>query len=271
MYNYSILNVLSFLTFIQFVLISLLEINRKKKIVRYLFAISLFLTFISYSFFTLYLLLNQESNYLSLILYLTLVIILFIYFACCMLDFSFVRLRFFFIPYFLFFILICKSSIYLNENISFYDLSFYENKLLSLHIIISLLSYSFLTVSSISSTAVLFQQRNLKLVLKRKINFFNSLPSIYEGEKITIRLLITTQFFLLMSLVTGFYYHKSLLYYQNFFSNEKFLLSTVTFLLICVLLLIRYFFGLTGKKIFSFVLLSFLFINIAYFGLKFIN
>ena len=270
MTNYSIINVLSFLSFIQFFLVSILEINRKKKFKRYLFLIALVLTLLSYSFFTYTLLRNHDSNYLSIILYLTLLIILIIYLLCSIIDFSFIRLRLFFIPYFFFFIILCNLSFYLSNNSNFSNLSLFEDKLLSFHIIISLLSYSFLTVSSISSTAVLFQERNLKKMFK-KIDILDFLPSIYEGEKITIRLLVTTQFFLLLSLLTGFYYHESSLFDESFFTNEKFLLSIITFLLICILLFIRYFFGLTGKKIFSFVLLSFLFINVAYFGLKIID
>ena len=50
--------------------------------------------------------------------------------------------------------------------------------------------------------------------------------------------------------------------------NEKSILSCITFLLICLLLSIRFFFGISGKKVFNLVLLSYFFINLAYFGIK---
>ena len=268
---YLILNTLSFLIFLQFVFISIMEINRKGKLNRNLFLFSLLLTFLSYSFLTLIFLRSNIINDISLILYFCLSIILLIYLICSLLDFSFIRMRLFFIPYFFIFIFLSILSFYFNENLNYLKFHFLENKLLGLHIIISFLSYSLLTVSCISSTVVLFQEKNLKNIFNTKISFLKLFPSIYEGEKITIRLIFITQFFLLMSLTSGFFYNKEFFGNQNFFTNEKILLSMITFILISILLFVRYFYGLTGKKIFSIVLLSFLFINFAYFGLKLIN
>ena len=91
---------------------------------------------------------------------------------------------------------------------------------------------------------------------------------MYESEKITIKVLYVTQFFLLISLLTGYFYSKEVAGFYGFIYNEKSILSIITFFLICILLLVRFIFGITGKKVFNFVLLSYLFINLAYFGYK---
>ena len=175
-------------------------------------------------------------------------------------------MRFFFIVYFSF-ILILFNFLTLH---SYDDNNFFilENKFLSTHIILSFLSYSFLSISALSSFAIFLQEKNLKSPLKKTNFFLNSIPSIYESERITIKLLYATQVFLILSLFSGFYYTTEITNNINDFFNEKSILSSLTFILICILLLIRYFFGVSGKKVFNIVLLSYFFINLSYFGIK---
>ena len=132
----------------------------------------------------------------------------------------------------------------------------------------SFIRMRFFSISAISSVAIYLQEKNLKLSNYNSNFFFNSLPSVYDSEKITIKLLYLTQIFLLFSLFTGFYYSSQVSNNLNDFFNEKSILSCITFLLICLLLSIRFFFGISGKKVFNLVLLSYFFINLAYFGIK---
>ncbi len=264
-----LINIQPFLLFVLFVGISFLDINRKNKFTKNLFLYSLLSTFCAYFFIVLNLTFEKNYNYLTLILYLTFSIILLIYFFSCLIDFRFIRLRLLFVPYFCIVLLICCFTFYgvnsLDKNIILF-----ENKLLTIHIITSLLAYSFLTNSAISSIAVFAQEKNLKNSYSKKSIFYQLLPSIYESEIITIRLLYATQIFLLLSLISGFFYSNELSL-SLYIMNEKSIISILTFILIWALLVIRKIFGLSGKKIFNLVLLSYLLINFGYFGYKLIN
>tara|TARA_A100001015_G_scaffold321102_1_gene450131 strand:- start:360 stop:806 length:447 start_codon:yes stop_codon:yes gene_type:complete len=145
----------------------------------------------------------------------------------------------------------------------------FDNSLLSFHIISSLLSYTLLTLSVLTSASVYLLEKNLKMDYSKKLNLIQVFPSIYESEKITINLLYLTEFFLFIALTTGFIYSTYESSYLDFLLNNKSILSMLTFFLILILLINKFLFGMSGKKIFNFVLTSFLFINIAYFGLKF--
>ena len=260
------LNFLSILIFILFVCISFLEISRKDKVKKNLFFISLF--FSTISCFTNFIYLTNFSfiNNYNLIIYFSLFLTFFLYFFICIVDFSFVKMRFFFIVYFSFILILFNClTLHSYDNNNFFIL---ENKFLSTHIISSFLSYSFLSISALSSFAIFLQEKNLKSPLKKTNFFLNSIPSIYESERITIKLLYATQVFLIFSLFSGFYYTTEITNNINDFFNEKSILSSLTFILICILLLIRYFFGVSGKKVFNIVLLSYFFINLSYFGIK---
>jgi ABC-type uncharacterized transport system permease subunit len=125
-----------------------------------------------------------------------------------------------------------------------------------------------LTIAAFSSLSIFSIEKKLKGPVHKFNAIYNILPSIYESEKITIKLLYTTQIFLLMSLLSGFIYSYKLLNNNSFFLDEKSIFSMITFILICGLLFIRYFFGISGKKVFNIVFLSYFFINFSYFGIK---
>tara|TARA_B100000989_G_scaffold291294_1_gene265610 strand:+ start:204 stop:1013 length:810 start_codon:yes stop_codon:yes gene_type:complete len=264
-----LINIQPFLLFLLFVGISFLDINRKNKLIKNLFLCSLLGTFCAYFFIVLNLTYEKNYNYLTLILYLTFSIILLIYFFSCLIDFKFIRLRLLFVPYFCFVLIVCYFSFYSLTNLEKNSI-FFENKLLTTHIITSLLAYSFLTNSAISSIAVFAQERNLKNSYSEKSGFFQLLPSIYESEIMTIRLLYATQIFLLLSLISGYFYSNELSL-THYIMNEKSIISILTFILIWILLFIRKIFGLSGKRIFNSVLFSYLLINFGYFGYKLIN
>ena len=249
-----------------FIFISFLEIERKLSISKILFLVSLLFTTFSVLINYRLLLSSEYANNLNIILSFSLLISFFLYFISCLFDFSFIRMRFFFIPYF--FIIFMLIEFMTFSKMLNVKLTFINNDFLFFHIILSFLAYSFLSISAISSVAIYLQEKNLKLSNYNSNFFFNSLPSVYDSEKITIKLLYLTQIFLLFSLFTGFYYSSQVSNNLNDFFNEKSILSCITFLLICLLLSIRFFFGISGKKVFNLVLLSYFLINLAYFGIK---
>lgn len=261
-----ILNFFSFLVFFLFLIITFFEIKRKGGLLKLLFFVSLFFSFLSSLITTYYFIVSGSENIILIMFSILLCIMFFLYLLACLIDFSFIKLRLFFTPYFL--IIIIITNFFLLNNFNTYNFNLFDKKLLSLHIILSLLAYSFLTIAAFSSLSIFSIEKKLKGPVHKFNAIYNILPSIYESEKITIKLLYTTQIFLLMSLLSGFIYSYKLLNNNSFFLDEKSIFSMITFILICGLLFIRYFFGISGKKVFNIVFLSYFFINFSYFGIK---
>ena len=75
-------------------------------------------------------------------------------------------------------------------------------------------------------------------------------------------------FFLFSSIISGLVFH--ITEYRDFYSffNYKVSLSILSFVLIIMFLIYRIIKGCTSFTTFKLVLISYLFINIAYFGIK---
>ena len=268
LYSTYLVNLQSLFLLTIFTIISFLDINRKDSFEKKIFLICNFLTFLSFFNFFLIIIPIDDVSQISKILQLSLIIISLSYFLLCLINFNFVRLRLLYIPYVLLFYVVTSISLLINSETSYSGNLLFNNKLLLSHILFSLLSYSLLTFSVLTSISVFLLEKNLKLTDKKNVRFISMFPSFYESEKITVRLLYLTIAFLFFSFITGFFYSLEYENFMNFLFNKKTILSIITFFLISVILIRRYFFGITGKKIFSFVLMSFLVINFAYFGLK---
>ena len=91
---------------------------------------------------------------------------------------------------------------------------------------------------------------------------------MYQSEILTTRFLYLTIFFLFSSILTGLIFHISK--YQDFFSffNYKVSLSILSFFFIFLFLMYKKVKGCSSFTTFKLVLLSYLFINVAYFGIK---
>ena len=139
---------------------------------------------------------------------------------------------------------------------------------LFLHIMVSLLSYAFLTLAAVSGLSVFFREKLIKV--KKRNDFFKHLPSIVDGERIEILFLIVAFTCLTLALLTGM----SLEYYESgkiFVLNHKNLFSYFTFLVIAILFAYRKLKGARGKRAARIVLLSYLFLTLAYPGVKFVQ
>ena len=262
-----LISFLSLIVFLLFFSISFLNIKRNNALLKKIFLFGNFLSFLSFMAVFIFLLNKNNVSEITKILFLSLSLLCLIYLIFCIINFNFIRLRLLFLPYFFLLSLICYSFFLIEIKYKF-ESNLFDNGLISAHIICSLLSYSLLTFSVLTSTAFYIVEKNLKLPNSKRSSLIILLPSIYESEKITINLLYLTQFFLLTSFLTGFYYYYLYSNYIFFLINSKSILSIITFFLISSLLIIRLYFGITGKKIFNFVIVSFLFINLSYFGLK---
>ena len=261
-----ILNFFSFLVFILFLIITFFEIERKGGLSKLFFLVSLSFSFLCFLLTTYYFIISGSENIIMVMFSILLCIMFFLYLLACLIDFSFIKLRLFFTPYFL--IIIIINNFFLLNDFEIYKFNLFEKKILSLHIILSLLAYSFLSIAAFSSLSIFAIEKKLKAPVQKFNAIYNLLPSIYESEKITIKLLYTTQIFLLLSLLSGFIYSYKLFNNNSFFLDEKSIFSMITFILICGLLFIRHFFGISGKKVFNIVFLSYFFINFSYFGIK---
>lgn len=268
LYSTYLVNFQSLLLLTVLTIISFLDINRKDSFVKKIFLLCNFLSFLSFFIFFLIILPLDDISQVSKVLQLSLIIISLSYYLLCLINFNFVRLRLLYIPYVFLFYAATSISLLINSQTSYSGDLLFNNKLLLSHILFSLLSYSLLTFSVLTSISVFLLEKNLKLTDKKNVRFISMFPSLYESEKITIRLLYLTITFLFCSFITGFFYSLEYENFKNFLLNKKTILSVITFFLMTVILIRRYFFGITGKKIFSLVLMSFLIINFAYFGLK---
>ena len=263
-----IINIFLILNFLVFTLICFMHIEKKS-----LFNKTLFYTYLLVIIIINMLIYSNKvyiySNNLTIISSLLMIILLTSYLFLSIISFSFVRLRLIFLPFFfilLIFFLI-SSSIYKSNN---QEVELFNNKFLITHIFSSLFSYSMLTMCSITSLSVFAQEKILK---NQKFNkYFSSLlPSVYEGEKLTIRFLKLTLFTLIISLVSGFYSNKIQNSNLDYFYNEKSILSLFTTFIIISVLLLRSFCGLTTKTTLKTTLICYFFINFSYFGIKLIN
>ena len=259
------INTLSLLSFLVFTLISFIYIEKDSYLNKTIYLVNLvFLILIS--LFHYYYELHNGLNQLSIIASLLTLILLSIFFVLSIFSYKFIRLRLFFIPFFLILIIFRFLSDF-SDNTMNSQINLFQNNFLLVHIIASLFSYSMLTISAMTSISVFIKEKALKKIQYNK--YLNTLlPSIYECEVLTINFLYFTSFFLFISLVSGFLY--SLLEYGNlfYFQDYKSIFSIFTLILIGSILFVRNFWGLTGKMTFKTILICYLFLNLSYFGIK---
>ena len=256
---------LSLISFLLFLMINFIEIDHNSKINRIIYLLSLLFVGFTNLLYYKYSFINNVSI-LALITALLLVVIFFMQFLISIFSNEFIRLRLLFIPFFI--ILIFFRFLNTHDEESSNQLSrLFENNYLLIHIFSSLFSYSMLTISAVSSLCVFIKSKFLKKVQYNKI-FSNLFPSIYESEVISIRFLYLTSFFLIVSLVSGFMYHLTIYENIDYFLDEKVILSLICLLLIIFFLFYRFLKGFSVFVTLKIILLSYLFINLAYFGIR---
>ncbi|MBD22377.1 MAG: hypothetical protein CL572_01770 [Alphaproteobacteria bacterium] len=257
--------ILTLICFLLFLITSFVNINNKEFLNKFVYLSSLLLisivNLIYYQNIS-----SQSASYLSQITALLLAILLFSYFIISIFYFEFVRLRLIFIPFFIVLVLFrYLTSLGTESNSNTLDL--FKNRYLLFHIFSSLFAYSMLTICAISSFSVFIKSFFIKRIKFNPI-LINLLPSLHQSEILTIRFLYLTMFFLFSSILSGLLFHITEYKYFYSFFNYKVSLSIFSFFLIILFLIYRIIKGCSSFTTFKLVLLSYLFINIAYFGIK---
>ncbi|MBF0454804.1 MAG: cytochrome c biogenesis protein CcsA [Magnetococcales bacterium] len=136
------------------------------------------------------------------------------------------------------------------------------------HLVLSLLAYGLLSIAAILSLMDTFQEHALRT--KRLGKLFNMLPPLEALEE-TLFLMVRMGFALLtLSILTGTLYSNS----QNglFFAfTHKVIFTWATWLLFGTLLLGHHLWGWRGRKASRFILSGYLFLALAFLGVKFVG
>lgn len=139
---------------------------------------------------------------------------------------------------------------------------------LQVHIAVSVLTYALLTLAAVAGTAVLLQERAVRI--RHPTALSRLLPSVAGGESLQVRLLGGSEVVLGLGLLTGmatqYLVSGALLAFDH-----KTLFSLTTFAVIGLLLLAHLRTGVRGRRAARLVLLAYLLLTIAFPGVKFVT
>lgn len=136
------------------------------------------------------------------------------------------------------------------------------------HILVSVATYSVVTVAAIAALGAFLQERALKR--KRPTALTRRLPAMAECESLVVRLLALGEIVLALGLATGM----ALQYAETgtlLQLNHKSALTVAAFLVIGGLLIAHYRSGVRGRSAARIVLLAYLLLTLGYPGVKFVT
>jgi ABC-type uncharacterized transport system permease subunit len=134
---------------------------------------------------------------------------------------------------------------------------------LSVHILISLLAYSLLTLASVQAILLAIQDRHLHN--RQPGGFVRALPPLQTMEALLFEVIGIGFFLLSLALVSGF------VFLEDMFAQHlvhKTLLSILSWIVFAMLLWGRFRFGWRGRTAIRGTLVGFAFLMLAYFGSK---
>jgi ABC-type uncharacterized transport system permease subunit len=134
---------------------------------------------------------------------------------------------------------------------------------IELHILVSVIAYSLLTIAALQ--AILLYIQDSQLHNKHPGGFVRALPPLETMERLMFRLIAVGFVILSISLISGVFYINNLLEQHLV---HKFVLSISAWLLFAVLLWGRYQFGWRGRIAIRWTLAGFILLLLAYFGSK---
>jgi ABC-type uncharacterized transport system permease subunit len=139
---------------------------------------------------------------------------------------------------------------------------------LDIHIVVSVATYGLLTVAAIAGVAVLLQERMLRR--KRPSGLAQSLPSVADAERLQVGLLVASEIVLGFGLLTGMAtaYMASGVVLPI---DHKTVFALLAFVTIGALLLVHHRTGLRGQRAARWVLVAYLLLMLAIFGVKFVT
>lgn len=139
---------------------------------------------------------------------------------------------------------------------------------LLLHIVVSIVAYALLTIAAVAGFAVMLEERAMKT--KRPIAFIRQLPSIADSDALEVRLLRASAVVLALGLISGMAI-EWLDRHQLLRVDHKTVLSWLTFLVIVGLIWLHHRSGIRGRRAARVVLLAYVFLTLAYPGVKFVT
>jgi len=144
------------------------------------------------------------------------------------------------------------------------------NSGLGIHILVSLLAYSTLTLAAVQAVLLATQNNYLHKRLKnpQQSNFFRTLPALEDMEYFLFHLISVGVLLLSVSLLSGFYY------LDNLFGSSvahKTILSIISWVIFSALLIGRWKYGWRGKTAVRWTISGFAVLALAFFGSKFIQ
>lgn len=137
-----------------------------------------------------------------------------------------------------------------------------------LHILVSVATYALLAVAAAAALAALIQERALKK--KRPLNRLAGLPSVLDCEGVIVRFLWLSEAVLALGMATGLAinltHEEPLLRFDH-----KNVFAIAAFVVIGALLIAHERTGARGRHVARLVLLAYLFVTLAYPGVKFVT
>lgn len=137
-----------------------------------------------------------------------------------------------------------------------------------LHILVSVATYALLAVAAAAALAALIQERALKK--KRPLTTLAGLPSVLDCEGVVVRFLWLSEAVLALGMATGWAInltHEAPI--MTF--DHKTVFAIAAFVVIGALLIAHERTGARGRQVARLVLLSYLFVTLAYPGVKFVT
>lgn len=139
---------------------------------------------------------------------------------------------------------------------------------LLIHIVSSVLTYALITLAATSALAVYIREWALKA--KRKSDYIDLLPSMADGERLQIRLMVMSEIILGAGLLSGV--ATQFMISGGWISlDHKILLSLAAFVVLGVLLFAHFKTGIRGQKAARVLLLCYLLVTMGFPGLKFVT
>jgi ABC-type uncharacterized transport system permease subunit len=136
------------------------------------------------------------------------------------------------------------------------------------HIAFSVSTYSLVTLAAIAGVSAALRERNLKL--KKQRGFVDVLPTLSQSEQIETRLLRVSLLFIIFGILTGL--SAEYIAHGNFIVfDHKTIFVFLALIVLGVMEAFRVVIGLRGRRAARLVLLIWLFLTLAYPGVKLVH
>lgn len=138
----------------------------------------------------------------------------------------------------------------------------------SVHVLVAVLGYSFLTIATVQSLLYAYQEKQFKA--RTTTTLLTGLPALQTMEQLLFRLLWIGFLLLTLTLLSGAFFGQQI-FGRAFEFNHHIVLAILGWSVYAFLLAKRTVSGIRGTSATSLTVVGFLLIQLGYFGTKFIN